>query len=309
MPFITEELWQRLPHEGPSLMIAPWPQRDDIALPTDDEAVAQFGSLQALARSVRNARAEYRVEPGKKIAATVLVDGDLAEALEAEADALAFMARVDPAQLKFESLLTSSETSAGEEDGSTVRLVVGESLNAFLPLADLIDAAKERQRLGKQQKTLEESIAKINARMSSPGFAGKAPPAVVQKAETELAEQQEQLSGVVKALARLPPPDAEELAAMKAAEELAAAEAAAKAAKAAAKAAAAAAAAEAESARVAALLADPEKLATLEAAVAAQGNEVRKLKDEGLKKGDPTLKAAVAKLVELKAQLPPAVVD
>ena len=61
MPFITEELWQRLPYDGKSLMIAPWPQMDDeAALPSDADALARFASVQALVRSVRNARAEPR---------------------------------------------------------------------------------------------------------------------------------------------------------------------------------------------------------------------------------------------------------
>jgi len=205
MPFITEELWQRLPHEGPSLMIAPWPQRDDEPLAIDDVAIAQFGAFQALARSVRNARAEYRVEPAKKIAATVLADGAISEALEAEADAFAFMARVDPALLQFASLKgAAAAASADDDDDSSVRLVVGDTLEALLPLADLIDPVKERQRLGKQQATLEGSIAKITARLGAPGFADKAPAKVIDKAKTELAEQQEQLASVLKALERIP---------------------------------------------------------------------------------------------------------
>jgi len=85
-----------------------------------------------------------------------------------------------------------------------VRLVVGDTLEALLPLADLIDPVKERQRLGKQQATLEGSIAKITARLGAPGFADKAPAKVIEKAKTELAEQQEQLSSVLKALERIP---------------------------------------------------------------------------------------------------------
>ncbi len=75
MPFLTEELWQRLPHDGPSLMISHWPQSGDEPLPVDEAALAQFGSLQGLVRSIRNARAEYRVEPSKKVAAKILTTG------------------------------------------------------------------------------------------------------------------------------------------------------------------------------------------------------------------------------------------
>ena len=95
MPFLTEELWQRLPHDGPSLMISHWPQSGDEPLPVDEAALAQFGSLQGLVRSIRNARAEYRVEPGAQVTATFAAGSDeLRREIEAERDALATLARV-----------------------------------------------------------------------------------------------------------------------------------------------------------------------------------------------------------------------
>jgi valyl-tRNA synthetase len=200
MPFVTEELWQRLPHEGPSLMISFWPQRDDEPLPVDTEALDQFSSLQDLVRSVRNARAEYRVEPAKKVAATILASGELAKALEAEADAVAFLARVDPKLLSF----AAPESATSADDDSAVRLVVGDGLEALLPLAELVDADKERKRLGKQQTKLEADIGKLEARLNAPGFADKAPAKVVEKATGELAEFKEKLNGVLAALAKLP---------------------------------------------------------------------------------------------------------
>ena len=53
MPFITEEIWQRLPHQGDSLMIAPWPQLEEQELPVDSAAVAQFEAMQGLVRALR----------------------------------------------------------------------------------------------------------------------------------------------------------------------------------------------------------------------------------------------------------------
>jgi len=201
MPFITEELWQRLPHQGDSLMIAPWPQRDGAPLAVDEEAVAQFESMQALVRSIRNARAEYRVEPAKKVAATVLASGSLMESLQAEADALAFLARVDPASLTFDQ---ADSAAIADLEESAVRLVVGEDLEALLPLAEMIDADKERARLGKQQKKLESDIEKLATRLSAPGFADKAPEKVLEKTKNDLAEQREKLAGVLAALEKLP---------------------------------------------------------------------------------------------------------
>jgi len=201
MPYVTEELCQRLPHDGDSIMVAAWPQREETALPIDEGALATFGSMQDLVRSVRNARAEYRVEPGKKIGAIVLASGVVGEALQAEADALAFLARLEPSQLSFEGAGSVAVAAAAD---SSVRLVVGEELEALLPLDSMVDADKERARLGKQQATLEADITKLEKRLAAPGFADKAKPAVVAKARSELAENQEKLNGVLAALEKLP---------------------------------------------------------------------------------------------------------
>jgi len=198
MPFITEEVWQRLPHEGPSLMISHWPQMDDEPLPVDETAVRQFSSLQSLVRSVRNARAEYKVEPKKLIAASVVAPDDLTEVLTPETAAITTLAKIDPDTFEFKPAGTQAP------EGGVVRLVVGDVMEAFLPLSEMVDSDKERVRLGKQQAKLEASIEKVSKRLESPGFKDKAPPAVLEKAQTELAEQKEQLEGVLDALKQLP---------------------------------------------------------------------------------------------------------
>jgi len=208
MPFLTEELWQRLPHDGPSIMISHWPlMADDGPLVRDLDAETGFASIQALVRSVRNARAEYKVNPAKKIAATVIASETLAPMLKAEAEAIATLARVDPSMLTIEAASDlAAATTAAEEaaDGAAARLVVQEGLEALLPLAALVDADKERARLGKQQAKLEADIEKLAARLASPGFAGKAPPAVVKKAEDELSEMRNKLESVLDGLSKLP---------------------------------------------------------------------------------------------------------
>jgi valyl-tRNA synthetase len=144
MPFITEELWQKLPHAGDSLMISRWPVMDeDEALPLDSDAVDTFESMRALVRSVRNARAEYRVEPAKKISAAVVASPSLAAEVEKEADALAFLARVAPGALSVSSSSSSpsstdAASSATEPAAAAVRLVVADGLEAYLPLADMV---------------------------------------------------------------------------------------------------------------------------------------------------------------------------
>jgi len=202
MPFITEELWQRLPHHGEALVIAQWPQMGKEPLVRDLPAEAQYASLQALVRAVRNVRAEYRVEPNKKVGATVTAMASLAAALEVERDAIAVLARVDPNELQI--VHDSRDAGAAAEPDGSVKLVVEEGLEAYVPLADLIDPVKERKRLGKQESSLEASISKLAARLSSPGFTDKAPAEVVAKAEGELRDYQQQLEAVQRSLAALP---------------------------------------------------------------------------------------------------------
>lgn len=148
MPFLTEELWQRLPHKGESLMMATWPLLDNQLLPTDEAAEGEFGSLQALVRSIRNARAEYRVDLGKLIAATVVGPTESIETLKAEAVAIGSLARVSLDQLEFSA--ANKEIS----DSGVVRLIVNDMIDAYLPLSDMVDVEKERARLGKQQVTV-----------------------------------------------------------------------------------------------------------------------------------------------------------
>ena len=88
--------------------------------------------------------------------------------------------------------------------GQAVHLVVEEGLEAFLPMAELVDYAKERARLGKQAEKLRKDIAGLEGRLASKGFADKAPPEVVAEVRAKVAEQSEQLAAVEKSIAEMP---------------------------------------------------------------------------------------------------------
>jgi len=191
MPFLTEALWQLAPHQGPSIMVSDWPQTQGEVLPMDARAVATFSSIQGLVRSVRNARAEYNVEPGKKIAAYVVSSPEMQAVLEAERAAISLLGRIDDSGLK---LVTTG--SLPTSLGQTVHLVVEDGLEVFLPMSDLVDAAKELARLGKQAEKLKKDIAGLEARLSSPGFADKAPESVISEVKGNIAEKREQLVAV-----------------------------------------------------------------------------------------------------------------
>jgi valyl-tRNA synthetase len=210
MPYVTEQLWHHLPRAkqadgqpAHALMLADWPQMSDSEpLVTSDDAVTTFECFQALTRSIRNARAEYNVEPGKKISAVVVAPSGLKEELEKELKSLVSLAKLDPEQVAvYES--GSEEARAATADES-VQLVVQDGVEAYLPLSGLIDPEKERQRLTKQQNKLQTEIQKLAGRLQSKGFADKAPPEVVNKAKAELAELEEQASKVERSLEALP---------------------------------------------------------------------------------------------------------
>merc|ERR1711957_913647 len=210
MPFVTEQLWHHIPRsssaaEGQAahaLMLANWPQMDDGSpLVTDEEAVTTFESFQALTRSIRNARAEYNVEQGKKISATVIASGHLKKAIEAELKSLVMLAKLDPEQVAV--VESGSKEAEAVTAGDSVQLVVQDGIEAYLPLSGLIDVEKEKARLEKQSAKLAKDIDKLAGRLQSKGFVDKAPVVVVDKARAELAELEDQATKVQSSLEAL----------------------------------------------------------------------------------------------------------
>jgi len=209
MPYVTEKLWHHLPRPAAdlnkaanALMLSDWPQmNDDVPLVTSDEAISQFECFQALTRSIRNARAEYNVEPGKRISAIVIASGELREVLDKEVKSLVALAKLDPEQVAvYETGSPEAEAAIAED---SVQLVIQDGVEAYLPLSGLIDPVKERKRLEKQNEKLKKEIQKLAGRLQSKGFVDKAPEAVVAKAKAELAELEDQAAKVKTSLESL----------------------------------------------------------------------------------------------------------
>ena len=209
MPFVTEQLWHHLPRAvsdenraANALMLSDWPQMDDSSpLITSETAVSQFECFQALTRKIRNARAEYNVEPGKRISAVVVASGVVLEVLKTEVKSLVALARLDPEQVLIVEANSDEARNAMQQD--SVHLVVQDGVDAYLPMSGLIDPVKERLRLQKQNEKLAIEIKKLSSRLESAGFSDKAPPDVVAKAKSELAELQEQAAKVQSSLSAL----------------------------------------------------------------------------------------------------------
>ncbi|UCC73144.1 MAG: valine--tRNA ligase [Gemmatimonadota bacterium] len=181
MPFITEELWQRLPNrEAGSIMVSSWPEpRPEWA---DPEAEAQIGILQEMLSAVRNIRSEYHVAHGTDIEVRLLAaDESLRRAIDAEGEATVKLGGID--RISFD----------GESQGAEAMAVLSSGAEVHVPLGGLIDLARERGRLEKQAQELAALVERSEKRLASADFVNKAPAQVVEQAREKLQGLREQL--------------------------------------------------------------------------------------------------------------------
>ena len=190
MPFVTEAIWQYLPHQGEALIVAAWPE----AGAGDEAAVERMAGLMELIRAIRNARSENEVEPGRKIAA-IICAGDELGFLREQAATLQLLARIAPDKL------TLVETLDAAPDKALTLVVAG--YTCYLPLAELVDLDKERQRMQSEIEQVESEIARSEKLLGNQGFTGKAPAAVVAKERAKLEASRARHGQLVERLAEL----------------------------------------------------------------------------------------------------------
>lgn len=166
MPFITESLWQQLPHAGNSIMVAAWPTADS----RDEVAEGHVTAMMDLVRGIRNARAEAGVEPATWISAHVFA-GDQTVAFTAMRDEISFLARIDAGELAF-------EPGQPGESGKVLTVLAGEVI-ALLPLEDLVDLEAERTRVQDEIAAAEQELRRAEAQLSNEAFVSRAPEHVV----------------------------------------------------------------------------------------------------------------------------------
>jgi valyl-tRNA synthetase len=187
MPFLTDTLWRKLPavHDQArtdSIMIAPWP--DPHAERLDEAAEDQLNALMELIGHVRNLRSEYAVPAGAEISIRIANASEaLASALSAEERAVRRLARVG----------NITRNGAGDsKDGAHAVLRTGGEL--FVPLADLIDVDKERERLSKDLERVAGQLRATEAKLTNDEFVNKAPAQVVDREREKAASLREQSS-------------------------------------------------------------------------------------------------------------------
>ncbi len=188
MPFITEEIWQSLPHEGESLMVAEWPRFDEALRFTAEER--EFERIMTAIRAIRNRRAEMNVPPSKK--AKVYVETPFGETFEA---AGAFFTR-----LAFASEVAVNTGFGGE---GAVSIVTSDA-KVFIPLGELVDFAAERARLNKELAAAQKNLSGVEAKLANEAFTSKAPKHIVENQRELAKEIKEKIAMLVQSIERLP---------------------------------------------------------------------------------------------------------
>ena len=168
MPFITEEIWQKLPHSGETIMLAPWPTYDP-ALEFPD-AHDRMVTVMEVTRTVRYLRSEVQLPPGKKV--QVIIKADSESSLQTLAAGEAVLQKL----AGLEKLTVLRELP--EQPKQALAAVVGD-LEVYLPLQGLIDIEQEIKRLEKELQKLEAEVARAEGKLNNQGFLAKAPQQVV----------------------------------------------------------------------------------------------------------------------------------
>ena len=192
MPFITEEIWQHIPHEGDSIIVASWPVEQTTL--TDKKAELNMEIVMETIKAIRNMRAEVNVAPGRKSEAILqLASAELVELFELNASYVKTLAAVEP--------LNVSLTTPEKPENAMAAVVSG--VEIYMPLKGLIDVDKETARLNKELLTLDKELARVSGKLSNEGFVAKAPPDVIEKEKAKQQEFEEKVKAINERLSYL----------------------------------------------------------------------------------------------------------
>ncbi|MDQ2717487.1 MAG: valine--tRNA ligase [Chloroflexota bacterium] len=199
MPFVTEEVWQHLYHSAvpdearwpaAALIIAPWPTSQ--ARWINEAAEQEFGLLQEVIVRIRDARNQMEVESARRIP-VMLAAGSQAPMFEQQAPLIEFLARTEKPQL---------HRNLAQKPEQAMSLLAG-PVEIYLPLAGMIDVAKELSRLDKEVGLAQQEIARVQAKLANEAFVAKARPEVVAKEREKLVAQEERIAKLLARRAEL----------------------------------------------------------------------------------------------------------
>ena len=189
MPFITEEIWQALPHEGEALMVERYPSYTEaLSFP---EAEQNFEMVMTAIKAVRARRSEMNVPPSRK--AHLIIATDKAAAFEAGTEYI-------------KKLAYASEVSVVAEapaESAGMVSVVTDNARMFMPMAELVDLEKEKARIEKELQNAEKQLAGQNAKLANENFVKRAPEAVVNTEREKKAKLEALIENLKASLANL----------------------------------------------------------------------------------------------------------
>ena len=189
MPFVTEEIWQAIPHEGEALIVAKWPEfTEALDFPTEEQ---HMEAVMTAIRTIRNRRAEMNVPPSKKADLYVVT-----EKTEVFTEGIPFITRLAYA----ENVFVSAVEPEGHED---MAQCVTADAKLYLPMAQLVDVEKELARVKKEKENAQKEIARAEAQLSNEKFTARAPANVIQAQRDKLEQNRRLLVQLEQSEARL----------------------------------------------------------------------------------------------------------
>ena len=192
MPFITEEIWQHLPHSSETITLAKWPQSDESK--KDATAERQMHTIMDAIRAVRNIRAEMDVAPSRK--ANVIVVSEQAEVRDIFAANAPYLERLAAAS----GVLVRKDRTEVPKDAVSV---VIEGAVIYIPAEELLDIGKEIGRLEKEKQRLEKELERVKGKLANKGFIEKAPADVVKAEKEKRDKYQDMMDKVMERLGSL----------------------------------------------------------------------------------------------------------
>ena len=187
MPFITEEIWQTIPHQGETIMLEKFPEYDESF--NFAEATGRMTKITEAIKAIRNRRAEMNVPPSKK--AKVYIETKSADVFE---DGAKFIIK----------LASASEVEVGELftiDGAVTAVTADAKI--YIPMTELVDKEAELKRLNKELETVKKMLAQDEGKLNNPGFMAKAPEKVIEKIRSQRDREQEKVAMIQAAIADL----------------------------------------------------------------------------------------------------------
>jgi valyl-tRNA synthetase len=198
MPFITEELWQHLKKhlkgiKGESIMVAGYPVADETAF--DAAAEGEIETITEIIRSIRNVRAQYKVESGRWIEAKIYTGGSRQAEISPYTEAIKSLARANPVSV--------IKGEAGEKAGENTLVLPLAQATVVIPMASMLDIEAERKRMEKELEQTRAEVNRLEARLKDKAFLAKAPPAVIEKERQRLYTLSEKLEKLKQQSSRL----------------------------------------------------------------------------------------------------------